>query len=128
MKPMLAKTVLAAAVTFAAVLSMSAAHAARMPDPYTDGARSGKVDTFTDGARMGKVDPFTDGARSIAGMDRSGVSSDPARAFDPDADRTRLHRPDPYTDGGRKVAGMDRSGVSSDPARKFDTYTDGAHA
>ncbi|KJK25873.1 hypothetical protein UB46_02340 [Burkholderiaceae bacterium 16] len=38
-------------------------------------------DTFTDGARSGKLDTFTEGAR-IAGLDRTGVSAFPARAFD----------------------------------------------
>ncbi|MCY0856424.1 hypothetical protein [Cupriavidus sp. D39] len=56
-------------------------------DPYTDGGRTAKFDSFGEGARQ--VDPYTDGGRTIAGMDRSGVSSDPARNFDV------------YTDGAR---------------------------
>ncbi|GAB7547425.1 hypothetical protein [Cupriavidus sp. 8B] len=56
-------------------------------DPYTDGGRTGKFDSFGEGAR--KVDPYTDGGRTIAGMDRSGVSSDPARNFDVCTDGAR---------------------------------------
>ncbi|TDF61871.1 hypothetical protein [Cupriavidus sp. L7L] len=41
------------------------AHASKA-DPFLDGARyafrNGRADPFTDGARQGKVDPFTDGA------------------------------------------------------------------
>ena len=86
------------------------------PDAFTDGARSGKFDPFTEGARTGKFDPFTEGARAstVAGLDRSGVSAEPARSADP------------YTDGARMVAGLDRSGVSAEPARSADPYTDGA--
>lgn len=54
--------------------------------PYSDGARA--VDPFTDGARA--VDPYYDGARTyyggartLAGMDRTGPSADPARSVDP---------------------------------------------
>ncbi|MGO4329125.1 hypothetical protein AB4Z48_18630 [Cupriavidus sp. 2TAF22] len=49
-------------------------------DAFTDGARTGKFDSFGEGARQ--VDPYTDGARTVAGLDRSGVSSDPARSVD----------------------------------------------
>ncbi|EKZ97030.1 hypothetical protein D769_22099, partial [Cupriavidus sp. HMR-1] len=52
-------------------------------DPYTDGAKVGKADPFTDGAKVGKFDPYTDGARIVAGLDRTGVSSEPARKVDP---------------------------------------------
>jgi len=51
-------------------------------DAYTDGARVGKADPFTDGAKIGKFDPYTDGARTVAGLDRTGVSSEPSRNFD----------------------------------------------
>ncbi|WP_420994160.1 hypothetical protein ACKI2N_009390 [Cupriavidus sp. 30B13] len=71
-------------------------------DAYTDGARS--VDQFTDGARAGKFDTFTDGARTVAGLDRSGVSATPARSGNRDA----------FTDGAR--------------TGKFDVFTEGANA
>ncbi|MGT2490508.1 hypothetical protein ACU4GD_08135 [Cupriavidus basilensis] len=83
-----------------------------------------RFDSFTDGARTRMVDPFTDGAR-IAGLDRAGVSSDPARSIDPYTDGARTRMIDPFTDGAR-IAGLDRAGVSSDPARGIDPYTDGA--
>ncbi|MDK3022473.1 hypothetical protein QO239_07595 [Cupriavidus taiwanensis] len=38
----------------------------RKPDPYTDGARTGRFDVFTEGARAGTRDPYADGARSDA--------------------------------------------------------------
>jgi hypothetical protein len=52
-------------------------------DPYTEGARSVQEprSPYNDGART--VDPYYDGARSVAGLDRSGVSADPARSVDP---------------------------------------------
>jgi hypothetical protein len=52
----------------------------------------------------------TDGARTLAGLDRTGVSADPARSVDP------------YLDGARTLAGLDRTGVSADPARSIDPY------
>ncbi len=66
-------------------------------DPFTDGARSvqGARDPFSEGARSVQeprspfndgarnVDPDYDGARSLAGLDRAGVSADPARSIDP---------------------------------------------
>ncbi|QUN32444.1 hydroxyquinol 1,2-dioxygenase (plasmid) [Cupriavidus sp. KK10] len=66
-------------------------------DPYTDGARTvqGARDPYTDGARtvQGARDPYTDGARNVdphdhgerflAGMDRTGVSAQPAGSADP---------------------------------------------
>ncbi|WP_020423952.1 MULTISPECIES: hypothetical protein [Cupriavidus] len=123
---LLAKSLLTAA-TLAAAFATGAAQAGTVPadkygynyrvrDAYTDGARSGKFDPFTEGARTGKFDPFTEGARAstVAGLDRSGVSAEPARSADP------------YTDGARMVAGLDRSGVSAEPARSADPYTDGA--
>ena len=46
-------------------------------------------DTFTDGARAGKFDAYTDGARKVAGLDKTGVSAEPARSFDPYLDGAR---------------------------------------
>ncbi|SDD89554.1 hypothetical protein SAMN05216345_12059 [Cupriavidus sp. YR651] len=83
-------------------------------------------DAFTDGARTGKFDPYADGARTVAGLDKVGVSAPPARTFDPYADGAR--GADPYTDGARFVAGLDNVGVSASPARGFDPYLDGARA
>lgn len=83
-------------------------------------------DTFTDGARAGKTDPFSDGARTVAGLDKVGVSAEPARKADPFVDGAR--NADPYTDGARFVAGLDKAGVSADPARSFDPFLDGARA
>ncbi|WP_316153947.1 hypothetical protein [Cupriavidus sp. BIC8F] len=68
-------------------------------DPFTEGARFGKFDPYTDGARVGKTDPYTDGYRTVAGLDRSGVSAGPARSFDPYTDGARVGKADPYTDG-----------------------------
>jgi len=97
MHPILTKPLFAAAavLAFATALPM-AAHARTAGDPATSAA--------------------TDGALRLAGLDRSGVSSDPA------------HRFESYTDGALRLAGMDRSGVSSDPARRFDSDTDGFRA
>jgi len=95
-------------------------------DPFTDGAKIGKYDPYTDGARTGKFDPYTDGARIVAGLDRTGVSSEPSRKFDPYTDGAKVGKYDPYTDGARKVAGLDRTGVSASPARNADPYLDGA--
>lgn len=39
-------------------------------------------DTFTDGARAGSPAPFIDGAGKAAGLDKVGVSAEPARSFD----------------------------------------------
>ena len=50
-------------------------------------------------AKAGKFDPYTDGARTLAGLDRSGVSAEPARSFDPYTDGARVGKADPYTDG-----------------------------
>lgn len=49
----------------------------------------GERSPYLDGGRIEQRDVFTDGALSVAGMDRTGVSSPPARARDP------------YTDGAR---------------------------
>ncbi len=68
-------------------------------DPFTEGARVGKFDPYTDGARVGKADPYTEGFRTVAGVDRSGVSAQPARSFDPYTDGARVGKADPYTDG-----------------------------
>ena len=83
-------------------------------------------DTFTDGARAGQRDVFTEGARTVAGLDKVGVSAAPARTFDPYLDGAR--NADPYTDGARFVAGLDKVGVSAAPARSADPYLDGARA
>jgi len=103
-------TAIAKRFVFAAALAAAAvgAHAAGLSgarDPYTEGARSvaGARDPYTDGARSvgDSRDPYTDGARSVgevrdrymdgartlAGLDRTGVSSEPA------------HRVDPFLDG-----------------------------
>lgn len=82
-----------------------------MRDVYSDGAGASRFDAFSEGSHA--IAPAGD-ERSLSGLDRRGVSADPARKFDV------------YTDGA--LAGMDRSGVSADPARKFDVYTDGALA
>ncbi|WP_255371405.1 hypothetical protein [Cupriavidus sp. YR651] len=84
-------------------------------DVFSDGARAGRFDTFSEGAR--DIAPATreiNNARSLAGMDRSGVSAEPSRMIDV------------FTDGA--LAGMDRSGVSAEPSRKMDVFTDGALA
>jgi len=124
---LLAKSLLTAA-TLAAAFATGAAQAGTVPadkygynyrvrDAYTDGARSGKFDPFTEGARTGKFDPFTEGARAstVAGLDRSGVSAEPARSADP------------YTDGAR---GNGKRNPFYDGARsgKADPYLDGANA
>ncbi len=84
-------------------------------DVYSDGARTGRFDTYSEGAR--EIAPTTRDMnidRSLAGMDRRGVSAEPSRKFDV------------YTDGA--LAGMDRRGVSAEPSRMVDVYTDGAMA
>ncbi|MCY1207389.1 hypothetical protein D3C81_953200 [compost metagenome] len=70
-------------------------------DPFTEGARTGQFDVFTEGARVGKTDPYTEGFRTVAGLDRSSVSSEPSRSFDPYTDGARVGKFDPYTDGAR---------------------------
>ncbi|WP_420996821.1 hypothetical protein ACKI2N_028805 [Cupriavidus sp. 30B13] len=136
---LLAKSLLTAA-TLAAAFATGAAQAGTVPadkygynyrvrDAYTDGARTGKFDSFTEGARAGKADPFTEGARTgkfdvftegahgvtVAGLDRSGVSAEPARSADP------------YTDGAR---GNGKRNPFYDGARsgRADPYLDGANA
>ncbi len=58
-------------------------------------------DAFTDGARSGKADPFTDGARTVAGLDRGGVSATPGRGFDTFTEGSRAGTFDPYGEGAR---------------------------
>lgn len=58
-------------------------------------------DVFTDGARTGKADPFVDGARTVAGLDRGGVSAAPARSFDTFTEGSRAGKFDPYGEGAR---------------------------
>jgi len=75
------------------------AKAARF-DPYTDGAKAGKFDPYSDGARVSKKGPYIDGFGTLAGLDRAGVSSAPARSkFDPYADGAKAGKFDPFTDG-----------------------------
>lgn len=121
-----AHTLLAtAAIAVACTASMAQAATPRdgdhAGDRYGYSFRGDMRDVFSDGARAARFDVFTEGAsteappakaQSLSGLDRSGVSADPARKFEV------------YSDGA--LAGMDRSGVSSDPARKFDVYSDGA--
>ena len=124
----LANTIFAAAA-IAAVCTAGIAHASAARDSAPAGDKYGYTfrvdmrDVYSDGTRASRFDVFTEGTRvtapsareqSLSGLDRSGVSADPARKFDV------------YTDGA--LAGMDRSGPSADPARKFDVYTDGALA
>ena len=96
-------------------------------NPFTDGARVGKADpftdgalvalhggapsdkgapfhsddrnAFTDGARSGLADPYTDGARTVAGLDRTGVSGTPARSADPYTEGARIGKFDVFTEG-----------------------------
>ncbi|MEM5428074.1 hypothetical protein [Cupriavidus oxalaticus] len=82
-----------------------------MHDVFSEGARTGRFDVFAEGA---STEAPSANAQFMSGLDRSGVSADPARKFDV------------YNDGA--LAGLDRSGVSADPARKFDVYSDGALA
>ncbi|AOY95975.1 hypothetical protein BKK79_30380 [Cupriavidus sp. USMAA2-4] len=51
-------------------------------DTYGYGLR-GKVSGDDYGYTFRSHDVFTDGARKVAGLDRSSVSSEPARSFDP---------------------------------------------
>jgi len=105
MTTFIAKRFVLAAALVAATVGAHAAGPSGARDPYTDGAHSvaGARDPYTDGARSvgDPRDPYTDGARSVgdtrdrrldgaralAGMDRAGVSSEPA------------HRVDPFLDG-----------------------------
>ncbi|SPC07782.1 hypothetical protein [Cupriavidus oxalaticus] len=118
-----------ATAAIAVACTASIAHAAaprdsgHAGDRYGYSFRVGMHDVFSDGARAARFDVFAEGAsteassadaQSLSGLDRSGVSADPARKFDV------------HSDGA--LAGMDRSGVSADPARKFDVYSDGALA
>ena len=93
------RLVLAVALVAAAAGAQASVVSAR--DPYSDGARTVQDtrDVFSDGARSvtDARDPYTEGARSVqeprspyydgahtvAGMDRTGVSADPARSIDP---------------------------------------------
>lgn len=67
------------------------AHSVQEPrSPYFDGAHtvaavSSPRDPYTEGARavQDARDVFSEGARSLAGLDRVGVSADPARNVDP---------------------------------------------
>jgi len=77
MTTVIAKRLVLAAALVAATVGAHAAGLSGARDPYTDGARS-LSDTR---------DRYTDGARTLAGMDRTGVSSEPA------------HRVDPFLDG-----------------------------
>ncbi|MDF3834409.1 copper resistance protein CopQ [Cupriavidus basilensis] len=132
MYPKLAQSLFAAAAIAAAVFSPSGAHAAGPTAgdtaiPYAQATQNPVRDVFAAGARAGKFDAFTDGAR-IAGLDRTGVSADPARSIDPFVDGARVRLPDPYTDGAQKLAGMDTRGVSAPPTHSFNPYQDGANA
>ena len=100
-----------------------AATGAGMPAAMAPEASMTRRDVFTDGARRGRFDVYAEGARQVAGLDRSGVSSDPARHPDVYSDGARRGRFDVYAEGARQVAGLDRSGVSSDPARHPDVCT-----
>lgn len=84
-------------IAFTVVLSLAAlgaAHAGTVPaDKYGYDFRSGVPadqygyefrihDTFTDGARAGSPAPIIEGAGKVAGLDKVGVSAEPARSFD----------------------------------------------
>ena len=56
---------------------------------------------YDGGARAGKPDPYVDGARTLAGLDRGGVSAAPARSFDPYSEGSRVGGFDPYGEGAR---------------------------
>ncbi|AQV98964.1 hypothetical protein BJN34_34360 [Cupriavidus necator] len=58
-------------------------------------------DVFTEGARARRFDPFVDGARTVAGLDRSGVSAAPARSFDTFTEGSRTGKFDAYGEGAR---------------------------
>jgi len=108
MHPVLTKPLFAAAMlAFATALPM-AAHARAAGEPATSAA--------------------ADGALRLAGLDRRGVSSDPAHRFESYTDGARARRADGFTEGALRLAGMDRNGVSSDPAHRFDSDRDGFRA
>ncbi|KWR89917.1 hypothetical protein [Cupriavidus sp. IDO] len=46
-------------------------------------------DAFTDGARAGNPAPLAEGFGKVAGLDKVGVSAEPARSFDPYLDGAR---------------------------------------
>jgi hypothetical protein len=79
------RLVLAVALAAAAAGAQASVVGAR--DPYSDGARTVQDarDVFSEGARavQDQRSPYYDGAHTIAGMDRAGVSADPARSVDP---------------------------------------------
>ncbi|AOY96685.1 hypothetical protein BKK79_34780 [Cupriavidus sp. USMAA2-4] len=125
MQALFAKTLFATALVTGAVLPLGgAAHAAMrdaatgagMPAAMAPEASMTRRDVFTDGARRGRFDVYAEGARQVAGLDRSGVSSDPARHPDVYSDGARGRRYDVYTDGARQLAGMDTRGVSAPPS------------
>ncbi|WP_444634852.1 hypothetical protein [Cupriavidus oxalaticus] len=120
------KTARFASALFLSLAALGAAHAAtaaeRLPgdkygyefrahDVFTDGARTlpgdkygyefRSHDAFTDGARAGKPDPYVDGARTVADLDRGGVSAAPARSFDTYSEGSRVGGFDPYGEGAR---------------------------
>ncbi|WP_434034358.1 hypothetical protein [Cupriavidus sp. a3] len=125
------KTARFASALFLSLAALGAAHAASAAEPlpgdkygyefrshdvFTDGARTLAAatlpgdkygyefrshDAFTDGARAGKPDTYVDGARTVAGLDRSGVSAAPARSFDPYSEGSRVGGFDPYGEGAR---------------------------
>ncbi|MNL39817.1 hypothetical protein D3C87_1621250 [compost metagenome] len=94
-KTLTSRLVLAVALAAAAVGAQASVLGAR--DPYSDGARAVQSarDVFSEGARSAtaardpytegarSADPYLDGARTLAGMDRTGVSAAPARSVDP---------------------------------------------
>ncbi|AOZ10312.1 hydroxyquinol 1,2-dioxygenase [Cupriavidus malaysiensis] len=96
------RLVLAASLVVAATAAATAAAGAQASvlgarNPYADGARAAQDsrDVFSEGARAVQdqrspyvdgarnVNAYGDGARTVAGMDRTGVSAEPARAADP---------------------------------------------
>ena len=85
----MSKTLLSSLIVAAAAVAMAPlAH-----------AQTKQFDPYSQGAKAGKADPYTDGARTVAGLDRSGVSAAPARSVDPYTDGARVGKADPYTDG-----------------------------
>lgn len=96
------RLVLAASLVVAATAAATAAAGAQASvlgarSPYADGARAAQDprDVFSEGARAVQdqrspyvdgarnVNAYGDGARTVAGMDRTGVSAEPARAAAP---------------------------------------------
>ncbi len=79
------RLVLAAALAAAAAGAQASVVGAL--DPYSDGARTVQDarDVFSEGSRatQDQRSPYFDGAHTVAGMDRTGVSADPARSVDP---------------------------------------------